>query len=88
MQSFNQLSNFYQKLFFLKDRNLGKQILKKHSHVICQQKNKLNYTHPYVSPSPRLVLSQKSFLTAMKQIFIYFFQSDEVGSETLTCQQI
>ena len=51
-------------------------------------KSKLNYTHPYVSPSSGLVLSLKSFLTAMKQIFIYFFHSDKVGSETLTCQQI
>ena len=76
------------KNYFFERSKFGKQIFKKHSHVICQQKNKLNYTHPYVSPSPRLVLSQKSFLTAMKQIFIYFFQSDEVGSETLTCQQI
>ena len=51
-------------------------------------KNKLNYPHPYVSPSSELLLSLKSFLTAMKQIFIYFFQSDEFGRETLTCQQI
>ena len=51
-------------------------------------KNKLNYPDSYVSPYSRLVLSLKAFLTAMKQIFIYFFQSDEVGRETLTCQEI
>ena len=51
-------------------------------------KNKLNYPNPYVFPYSRLVLSLKAFLTAMKQIFIYFFQSDEVGHATLTCQEI
>ena len=51
-------------------------------------KNKLNYPNPYVSPYSRLVLSLKTFLTAMKQIFMYLFQSEEVGRETLTCQEI
>ena len=46
-------------------------------------KNKLNYPNSYISPYSRLVLSLKAFLTAMEQIFIYFFQSDEVGRETL-----
>ena len=100
MKNFSQLSIFYLKVVFLKDRHLVeknkaakllKQIFKKYSHAICQKKkkkDKLNYLNLYVSPFSRLVLSLKSFLTAIEQIFTYFFQSDEVGCETLTCQEI
>ena len=79
---YQQLCIFNQNLFFLKDQNLVgtkktvkllKQIFKKHSHVICQQNGIVKIPTPYVSPSSRLILSLKSFLTVMKQIFIYFF---------------
>ena len=100
MKNLSQLSIFYLKVVFLKDRHLVeknkaakllKQIFKKYFHAICQKKkkkDKLNYLNLYVSPLSRLVLSLKSFLTAIEQIFTYFFQSDEVDCETLTCQEI